>query len=68
MCNECVFKNMAAWRKQLQDISAALERNDDELSNKKTSIDNSIPLAGYADHSDQETSGDNGKSVESLRR
>ena len=58
MRNECVFENMAAWRKQLQDISAALEQDDDELSNEEMSIDNSIPLAGYADHSDQEASED----------
>ena len=31
---------------------------DDELSNEETLIDNSIPLAGYADHSDQEASED----------
>ena len=49
---------MAAWRKQLKDISAALEQDDDELSNEETLIDNSILLAGYADHSDQEASED----------
>ena len=48
---------MATWRKQLKDISTALEQ-DDELSNEEMLIDNSIPLAGYADHSDKEASKD----------
>ena len=49
---------MAAWRKQLHDISASLEQDVDELSNEETSIDNSISLAGYAGHSDQKASED----------
>ena len=50
---------MAAWRSHLNTISTASELDEKISSNEETSADNGIPLAGYADKSDQEeASGD----------
>ena len=65
MRNNYVFKNMkekknmAAWRSHLNTISNASELDEEISSDEETSADNGIPLAGYAEKSDQEeASGD----------
>ena len=50
---------MAAWRSHLNTISTASELDEEISSHEETSADNGIPLAVYADKSDQEeASGD----------